>query len=143
MFHAASSGHEAVIKLLLFQKVNVNARDSPRGTPLFYVAENGNKAVMKLLLDTNQVDINVEDKEGHTPVLRAALGGHVAVVKMLFDTDKVGGRYKPVGHTMPLIPSLRERMFEDALARSYHRYDTYRENRDHSYGRRSMCDIKY
>jgi hypothetical protein len=58
-------------------------------TPLLWAAEQGHKAVVKLLLETGKVDIDVKDSSGWTPLLWAAEQGHEAVVKLLLEIGKV------------------------------------------------------
>jgi len=53
------------------------------------LAELGNKAIVKLLLDTDKVDVDVKDKDGRTPLWRAVENRHEAIVKLLLDTGKV------------------------------------------------------
>ena len=40
-------------------------------------AEDGNEAVVKLLLDASNIKVDLHDKIGWTPLLRAARNGHV------------------------------------------------------------------
>jgi hypothetical protein len=53
-------------------------------TPLLYVAKNGNKATVELLIATNRVDIDSRDYYDSTPLSVAARMGHKYVVKLLF-----------------------------------------------------------
>ena len=46
-------------------------------------AEDGNEAVVKLLLDASNIKVDLHDKIGWTPLLRAARNGHEATVKTL------------------------------------------------------------
>ena len=43
----------------------------------------GNEAVVKLLVERDDVAANSKDKDGRTPLWWAAAGGHEAVVKLL------------------------------------------------------------
>ena len=69
--------------------LEINARDENGQTPISWAAQNGHKAAVKLLLNTNKVNVDARDKNGQTPLSRAAENGHDAVVKLLLGTDKV------------------------------------------------------
>jgi hypothetical protein len=65
-------------------------------TPLGWAAVNGDRGIVKHLLDTG-ADIDSKDKDGRTPLSGAAMKGHEAVVKLLLEKgadidskDKVG-----------------------------------------------------
>ena len=62
--------------------------------PLRYAAENGNEAVVKLLLEMGQVEADSKDRKNRTPLLCAARNGHEAVVKLLLETGQVEGDSK-------------------------------------------------
>ena len=82
--YAASSGHEAVVKLLLATDgVEADAKDKDDQTPLSLAAFSGHEAVVKLLLATDGVEADAKDKDGRTPLSLAASSGHEAVVKLL------------------------------------------------------------
>ncbi|OKO97966.1 Ankyrin repeat domain-containing protein 50 [Penicillium subrubescens] len=97
-------GHRAVVKLLLENGADIEARDSDYGqTPLLWATESGHEAVVKLLLEKG-ADFKAKDsKYGRTPLLWAAERGDEAVVKLLLEkgadfktTDSKYGR-------MPLL----------------------------------------
>ena len=52
-------------------------------------SENGQEAMVELLLATDKVELNSKDKRGHTPLCRAARNGHEAVVRLLLATGQV------------------------------------------------------
>ncbi|EXL39845.1 hypothetical protein FOCG_17555 [Fusarium oxysporum f. sp. radicis-lycopersici 26381] len=82
---ASYYGHRAVIKLLLKQGADIEAKDTGHGrTPLLWAAANGHEAVIRLLLEQG-ADVEANDKYGKTPFSRAAANGHKAVVKLLFE----------------------------------------------------------
>jgi ankyrin repeat protein len=62
---AAGKGHEAVVRLLLATKANVNSQSSDGRTPLILAAKNGYDRVVKLLLE-NHADSDAEDYCGTT-----------------------------------------------------------------------------
>ncbi|KAH0538358.1 hypothetical protein FGG08_005053 [Glutinoglossum americanum] len=78
--YAAENGHEAVVKLLIEAKADVNAKDEYRVTPLSLVAQEGRGAVADA-----KADVNAKDKYRVTPLLLAAQVGHEAVVKLLIE----------------------------------------------------------
>ena len=67
----------------------VNPKDSDGQTPLSWAAAQGHTAVVKLLLDRDDVVADSRNKNGWTPLSLAAAEGHTAVVKLLLDRDDV------------------------------------------------------
>ena len=84
LIYAAMNGHEAMVRLLLDRKANINAKDNYGQTALYRAACNGHEAVVQLLLD-RKADVNVKDNDGWTALYRAAWNGHEAVVRLLLD----------------------------------------------------------
>jgi ankyrin repeat protein len=74
------NGHEAVVELLL-EGAEVKCRSSSGQTPLWWAAEKGQEAVVKLLLKKGADAESKSRPYGRTPLLRAALNGHEAVMK--------------------------------------------------------------
>jgi ankyrin repeat protein len=68
--------------------MEVDSKDSCGKTPLSRAADNGNEAIVKLLLDTGRVDVNWKDSEGLTLLSRAKARGHEAVMKLLLSYNK-------------------------------------------------------
>lgn len=60
------------------------ADDYHQETPLFWAAENGYEAIVKLLLEKN-VDLEWGCIDGNTPLSVAAGRGHMAIVKLLLE----------------------------------------------------------
>jgi ankyrin repeat protein len=54
-----------------------------------WAAENGHKAVVQLLLETDKVEVDSKDSSGRTPLSWATENEHEAVVQLLLETDKV------------------------------------------------------
>ncbi|KAL5375000.1 hypothetical protein DPSP01_011492 [Paraphaeosphaeria sporulosa] len=54
-----------------------------------WAIDNGNKAIVKHLIDLGKVNANWKDYEGRTPLSWAAGNGYEAVVKLLLSTSKV------------------------------------------------------
>jgi ankyrin repeat protein len=71
-------------------------------TVFAWATDNGNKDIVKLLLDTGKVDVDAKDKEGRTPLWWAARSGHEAVVKLLLETGKVDVDVKDQERRTPL-----------------------------------------
>ncbi|KFX88299.1 hypothetical protein V490_07728 [Pseudogymnoascus sp. VKM F-3557] len=79
---AAANGHEAVVKLLLIEGANLEARDSYGHTPLLWAARNGIETVVRLLINEG-AKLDVRDSTGRTALSWAAVNGHGAVEKLL------------------------------------------------------------
>ena len=80
-------GLEGGVKLLLENDdFNLNSMDGIYGrTSLSWAAENGHKAVVKLLLDKGADTKSKDSQYGWTPLFWAASNGHKAIVKLLLD----------------------------------------------------------
>jgi ankyrin repeat protein len=81
---AASRGHEAVIRALVYSGANVNAKNEDGWTALHRAAMGGHEAVVRLLVDSG-ADARAKDKSGQTVLHSAAWGGNEAVVRLLVD----------------------------------------------------------
>ena len=83
---AARTGHVAVVKALLDNHTNVNARRTNDGnTALHNAAAKGHTETVKLLLD-HHADVNVRSTgRGITALHNAAWYGHTETVKLLLD----------------------------------------------------------
>ena len=87
----------AALLLLETGKVNADSKDKNDRTPLSWVAENGNEAIVKLLL-TRGADVEWKDREGETPLSLATKNGHKAVARLLdmgIDSDDGERRKAP------------------------------------------------
>ncbi|GAB1725527.1 hypothetical protein NU195Hw_Modified_11t1 [Hortaea werneckii] len=67
----------------------VDQQDEFMRTPLWWAADGGHDAVVRLLLATGNVDIDGANCVGETPFFRAAEGGHEAVIQLLLASGKV------------------------------------------------------
>lgn len=82
---AAKNGHEAVVRLLIARKADLNARDSiAQATPLIMAASRGWTNVVRTLLESN-ADINVQTKNGYTALMQAARYARKDVVKQILE----------------------------------------------------------
>jgi ankyrin repeat protein len=81
---------------LLEKGAEIEEQDNDGMTPLACAAENGHKAVVRLLLEKG-AEIEEQDHDGMTPLACAASSGHEAVVQMLLkygaDVSSKGGNY--------------------------------------------------
>ena len=77
---AASEGHEAVARLLLESKADVDAKDNDGSTPLHCAAWGGHEAVARLLLES-KAHVDAKDNDGRTPLYYAK--GKKAVVRLI------------------------------------------------------------
>lgn len=63
--------------------VSADSKDGKGRTPLWWAAEGGHEAVVKLLVERDDVAADSKDKWGRTPLWWAAERGYEAVVKLL------------------------------------------------------------
>ncbi|KAI9861609.1 MAG: hypothetical protein M1813_005219 [Trichoglossum hirsutum] len=69
--------------------MRADLRDGDSRTPLSWAAEGGHEAVVKLLVDRDDVKADSGDRNGRTPLIWAAWKGHEAIVKLLVERDDV------------------------------------------------------
>jgi uncharacterized protein len=82
LMRAAGCGHTEVVKLLLEDGADINARDSEGNTAISGAAYYMHADIVDLLL-TRGADINVKDMDGNTLLMNAAGNGRLEVVKFL------------------------------------------------------------
>ncbi|KAI9891703.1 MAG: hypothetical protein M1814_002453 [Vezdaea aestivalis] len=81
---ASFFGHELIIRLLLENGADPEAKDGDGTTALHRAASNGHDAIVKLLLDKG-ADPEAKDIAGMTVLSQAASNGYEAIVKLLLD----------------------------------------------------------
>jgi len=69
--------------------VEADSKDDNGRTPLSWAAGEGHEAVVKLLVERDDVEADSKDDFGETPLWWAAANGHEAVVKPLVEWDDV------------------------------------------------------
>ena len=83
---AASSGHKAMVELLLAKGADMNSRDGSGQTALHLAAKNGFQSVAEVLL-ANKADVNARDGSQSTPLHEAAVNGHADVLTRLLSAS--------------------------------------------------------
>ncbi|WP_342223953.1 ankyrin repeat domain-containing protein [Spiroplasma endosymbiont of Asaphidion curtum] len=73
-----------LVKFLIENGANINARNNDRDTPLHSAARNGNFEIVELLLK-HGADVNAITKDGRTPLHYATQEGHIDIVKLLIE----------------------------------------------------------
>jgi ankyrin repeat protein len=79
---AAAEGHGDVVKLLLSNKADVNARSGNLITPLGSAAHRGQADVVKLLI-SNGANVDLADDTDLTPLATASFRGYKQIVEIL------------------------------------------------------------
>jgi len=79
---AAAEGHEDVVRLLLSNRADVNARPGNLVTPLGSAAHRGQADIVKLLI-SNGANVDLADVTHITPPATAAFGGYKQIVEIL------------------------------------------------------------
>ena len=77
-------GHETVVRLLLENGANIEAKDENELTALRNASQRGYETVVRLLLE-NRANIEAKSIYGITALRRAALTGHEIVVRLLLE----------------------------------------------------------
>jgi ankyrin repeat protein len=77
----AGCGHEAVVRLLLEHKADVDAKENAGSTALREATDSGHEAVVRVVLGNG--DVAAKDDKGGTALHLAATKGSEAVVRLL------------------------------------------------------------
>ncbi|CAJ0580832.1 unnamed protein product, partial [Mesorhabditis spiculigera] len=81
---AAQSGHDALVRMLLNQGVQVDATSTTMNViPLHLAAQQGHIAVVGMLLSRSTQQQHSKDWRGRTPLHLAAMNGHYEMVSLL------------------------------------------------------------
>ncbi|VDM95657.1 unnamed protein product, partial [Thelazia callipaeda] len=81
---AAQSGHDALVRMLLNQGVQVDATSTTMSViPLHLAAQQGHIAVVGMLLSRSTQQQHTKDWRGRTPLHLAAMNGHYEMVSLL------------------------------------------------------------
>lgn len=101
---ASYFGHVIIVKRLLGQKGPLlNSTDNTHDqTALKWAAFQGHEAVVKLLLEREDVHADPKDHQYRTPLMWAAEGGHEAIVKLLSGREDVQINHKDIAGYTPL-----------------------------------------
>ena len=84
--YVISGGNIDIIRLLIENGADVNAKDGDGRTLLMIAAYNDDKNIdiIRLFLDMG-LDINAKDKDGETPLMRAAREGNIDIARLLVE----------------------------------------------------------
>ena len=94
--------HELMHIRELASRQDWNAKGDNGRTPLSWAAGNGHEAVVRLLVEREDVDADSKDEWGRTPLSWAAGDGHGDVVLLLVERDDVDADSKDKGGRTPL-----------------------------------------
>ncbi|MCJ1372256.1 hypothetical protein MMC20_003479 [Loxospora ochrophaea] len=84
LYLAVLLGHEPIVKLLLKNGVNIEAKATARYTALHMAAAEGHESMIQLLLEKG-ANIGAKDKNGYTALHLAARRGHESVIQILLE----------------------------------------------------------
>jgi ankyrin repeat protein len=102
LWMAASTGQDAVVKLLLAESnIDCDSGDIAR-QPLSIAAENGHASVVELFLANSVANPNSTDGHGRTPLAWAARNGHRDVVRLLLARQGIQADLKDMYGVTPL-----------------------------------------
>jgi ankyrin repeat protein len=79
----SEAGHTEIVKILIANKANVNAKMDKLGlTPLMFACGKGRIEIGEILIN-NQADVNARTPEGNTALFAAVESGKPQMVKLL------------------------------------------------------------
>lgn len=113
MLHAAAlNGHQDVVQFLLNDgKIDANATDSTKRTPLFSAIDSCFINVIRTFLDSPSVDTNVKDADGLTALHAAAKSAPAQIVSFLVNSNRFDINAKDkLGNTAFHYAASRENM---------------------------------
>ena len=105
LLHIASQhGLMSVIEAIIESGVSfdVNARDLDGDTSLSLAAARGQEAVVRLLIERDDIEVDLKGFYNRTPLLLAAKNGHEAIVQLLIERDDVDINSKDKSDQTPL-----------------------------------------
>ncbi|TFK25653.1 ankyrin, partial [Coprinopsis marcescibilis] len=86
LFAAVANHHAGVVKIILSKRgVNVNRRTQrlDQDSPLTLASRTGQREIVQLLLETEEIDTNLQNGRGETALYLAIREGHQDIVRML------------------------------------------------------------
>ncbi|KAJ5216713.1 uncharacterized protein N7469_011578 [Penicillium citrinum] len=86
---AAKAGHVNILQILFQAGWNADLRDGDGKSPLSVAAANGQEAVVKMLLEREDIDADTADANGYTPLVEASRNGHTGIIELLLSTSNV------------------------------------------------------
>ncbi|KAM5386800.1 hypothetical protein ACJZ2D_000093 [Fusarium nematophilum] len=100
---AAQGGHLEIVRLLIENKVDLNAKEKNGGSPMMLAARGGFLEVVELLIE-NGASICMEANEGETALMLASDNGHPKIVKLLLDNGAKScsswSTWRPIHHAV-------------------------------------------
>ena len=111
---ACKNKQKAVVKVFLNgKKIDINEKDDNGRTALFYACGNGDKEIVKMLLEAG-ANASLEDNKSISPIHQGALKGNKDILKMLVEKGADINSADGKGRT-PLIYALMQRKTEAAF----------------------------
>lgn len=108
---AAWNNNLVLVKNLLAQNVNVNAKNKYGTTALMAAAQNGNDNLIKLLLKSG-ADVNVKNNHGRSALMLADYSSTETIKVLLENKADVDSRNKYGATTLMLVASSYDNYFE-------------------------------
>ena len=114
LLEASYNGKTELVKSLIAQGANINAKDGKGYTPLLLAAFKGHTEVVNLLINA-KADVNAKDKEGFNPLMMAALKNHAEIANLLINAKADVNAKNDQGHTALYIAVGRNAAIVKAL----------------------------
>jgi ankyrin repeat protein len=78
---AAKNGKVEIVRQLIKEGVDINAKDKDGDTALIYACDQGHAEIVKLLIEA-KADVNTIDKDGNTALIAASNQNQPEIVKL-------------------------------------------------------------
>ncbi|KAL6858266.1 hypothetical protein ACO1O0_005726 [Amphichorda felina] len=118
---AARENHIEAMRVLLSAScdVGINITENPEFeselSPVFCAVENGNVAMVRLLLSDGRLDPGYQECTGKTPLITAVLKGHTEIVRLLLADKRVDPNSRRGAPSTPLIAAMVYRYYDIAM----------------------------
>ena len=108
LIHAARRGNDMTVRRLLEWGADPNSHGANGMTALSYAAMQGDEAIVKMLLNREDVRADFENDDSQTPLFLAVEEGHETIVELLLGREDVGVNVNDMYDQTPLHTAIED-----------------------------------